>query len=148
MANGDGDKLHLAPNRSECCDEWGVLDGLHLKALVASKVPTEEHLVDNEVAGFSVESRRVRCRGVWNSSGVDEVRSCAVSRREEGVLGLEGEDPFRDVGRCLRAFPVALCVGMCISQVLRDICLSSMPCVGVWREWLEPFRRGGMVSSQ
>ncbi len=67
-----------------------------LAALVASEVPAEEHLADDEVARFSVESLGVRLRDVWDSSGVDEVGSRAVSRREEGVLGVEGEDPIRD----------------------------------------------------
>ena len=70
-----------------------------------------------------------------------------MSSREEGVLGLEGEDLLRDAGRRLRAFGVAVFGDLGVSQVLGDICMSMMPRVGVWGEWLEPIRRGGMLSS-
>ncbi len=112
VADGDGDEFHFSPCSSECSDEGSVLGGLCVKALVASEVPAEENIANYEVARSSVKSRGVRCRGVRDSSGVDEVRCRAVSRREEGVLGLEGEDPIRDGGRCLRAFPIAACVDL------------------------------------
>ena len=131
MADGDGDEFHFAPNSSKCVDERGVLGGLYLEALVASEDPAEELLADDEVARSSVKSRRVRFRCVRGSSGVDEVGSRAVTRREEGVLGLDGEDPFRDADRCLSAFRVAACGDRCVSHVLGDICVSVMPCVGV-----------------
>ena len=117
MADGDGDKFHFAPYSSKCVDERGVLGDLHLEALGASEVPAEEDLADQEVAVLPVESRGIRLRCVRDSSGVDEVGSRAVFRREEGVLGLEGEDPFRDAGRCCGALCVSVCVDRCVSQV-------------------------------
>ena len=97
---------------------------------MASEVSAEEHLADDEVARSSIESLGVRLRGVRDSSGVDEVGRRAVSRREEGVLGFEGEDPIRDAVRCLRAFLVAACVDLCVSRVLGDVCASALPGVG------------------
>ena len=113
---------------------------------MASEVPAEEHLDDDEVARSSIKSRGVRLRGVRYSSGVDEVGRRAVSHRVEGVLGLEGEDPIRDAGRCLRAFLVAACVDLCVSRVLGDVCASASLSVGCWGERLESVRRW-MVSS-
>ena len=88
VANGDGHEYHLSPRLLECVDEGGVLCGFFLSSLVAAEVPTEEHLVDYEVAVFPVECRRIWFRSVRDSSGVDEVGSGTMSRREEGVLGL------------------------------------------------------------
>ncbi len=88
VSNGDGHEFHLSPHFLECVDEGDVFGGLLLTSLVAAKVPTEEHLVEDEVAVLPVECRRIWIRCVRDSSGVYEVGSCTVSRREEGVLGL------------------------------------------------------------
>jgi hypothetical protein len=103
-----------------------------LEPLVAFEVPTEAGLDEDEVAGLSVEGRLVRFRSVRNSSGVDEVGSCAMYIRED-VLDLEGENPLRDAGRGLCAFLVAIRVDLCVPRVLGDICVYVVPCVGVWR---------------
>ncbi len=71
VANRDGHEFHFSPS-----------------SLVAAEVSTEEHLVDDEVAVLPVKCLRVWIRRVRDSSGVDEVGSCTVSRLEEGVLGL------------------------------------------------------------
>ncbi len=81
MADGDGQEVHLSPNRFKSYDEWGVLGGLLLKPLVASEVLAESDLNEDKVALIAVESARVRCRGVRYSSGV-EVGGGAVSRPE------------------------------------------------------------------
>ncbi len=81
MTNRDGHEFHLRPFL-ECVDEGNVLGGLLLTPLMAAEVPTKEHLVEDEVAVLTVECRRIRFRGVWDSSGVNEVESCAVFRRE------------------------------------------------------------------
>ncbi len=133
VANGDGHEFYLPPYRLERVDKGGVLGGLLLELLVASEVPTEADLDEDEVVGLSVADRRVRFRSVRDSSGVDEVGRCALSRREEGVLGLEGENPLRDAGRGLCAFLVVVRVDLGVPRVLEDICVSVAPCVGVWR---------------
>ena len=58
------DDIHLSPNRLEGGDEWGVLGGLLLKPLVASKVLAKSDLDDNEVTPLAVEGGQVRRRGV------------------------------------------------------------------------------------
>ena len=88
VADWDGHEFHFSPHFLECVDEGDVLGGFFLSSLVAAEVPTEEHLVDDEVAVFPVECLRIWVRCVRDSSGVDEVGSCTMSRREEGVLGL------------------------------------------------------------
>ncbi len=90
VADGDGHDFYLSPHRFEGGDEWGVLDGLLLKPLVASEVLTESDFEEDEVALLAVESARVWRRGVRYSSGVNEAGGCAVSRPEKGLLGLEG----------------------------------------------------------
>jgi len=88
VANGDGHKFHLSPRRFESGDEWGVLGGLLLEPRVASEVLAKSDLDDDEVAHLAVESARVRRRGVRYPSCVDDVGGGAVSRLEEGLLGL------------------------------------------------------------
>jgi hypothetical protein len=88
VADWDGHEFHFPPHFLECGDEGDVLCGFFLSSLVAAEVPTEEYLVDDEVAVFPVECRQIWFRRVRDSSGVDEVGSCTMSRREEGVLGL------------------------------------------------------------
>ena len=88
VANGDGHENHLSPHFLECVDEGDVLGGLFLTSLVATEVSAEEHLVEEEVAVLPVECLRVWVWSVRDSTGVDEVGGCAVSRREEGVLCL------------------------------------------------------------
>ena len=71
VADGDGHEIHLPPHRLQSGDEWGVL--------VASKFQAESDLDDDEDALLSVESARVRRRGVRYSSSVDKVGGGAVS---------------------------------------------------------------------
>ncbi len=104
-----------------------------MEPLVASEVPTKADLDEDEVASLSVEGRRVRFRSIRDFSGVDEVGSCAMSLREEGVLDLEGNNPLRDAGRGLCAFLVVVRVDLGVPRVLGNICVSVAPCVGVWR---------------
>ncbi len=73
VADGDGHELHLAPDGLEGGDKGGFLHSLLLFSLVASKVPAESDLDDNEVALLAVKVVRVRHWAVWYSSGVDEV---------------------------------------------------------------------------
>ena len=79
MADGDGHEFHFTPHHFESYAEWGVLGGLLLKPLMASEVPAESDLDEDEVALLAVESARVRRRGVRYSFGVDEVGGGAVS---------------------------------------------------------------------
>ncbi len=58
-ADGNGHKFHLSPFSFESVDEWGVLDGLLLKLLVATEVPAESDLDDDKVALLAVESALV-----------------------------------------------------------------------------------------
>jgi hypothetical protein len=63
---------------------------------VATEVLAEEDLADEEVALLPVEGGRVRLGAVRDSSGVDEVGGCSMSRAEEAVLYFEGKDPLGD----------------------------------------------------
>ena len=96
VANGYGHEFHLAPERLELFDEGGVLGGFLLAPLVAAEVLAEEDLADEEVALLPVEGGRVRLGAVRDSSGVDEVGGCSMSRAEEAVLYFEGKDPLGD----------------------------------------------------
>ena len=96
MADRNGHELHLAPHFLEGVDQWGVLGGLLSLPLVASEVSAEEDLADDEVALLPVEGGRVRLGVVRDSSGVDEVGGCSMSRAEEAVLYFEGKDPLGD----------------------------------------------------
>ncbi len=69
VANGDGHENHLSPHLLECVDEGDVLGGLLLTSLVATEVPTEEYLIEDEVAVLPVECRRIWFRCVRDSSG-------------------------------------------------------------------------------
>ncbi len=96
MADRNGHELHLAPYFLEGVDKWGVLGGLLALPLVATKVSTEDDLAEEEVALLPVEGGRVRLEAVRDSSGVDEVGGCSMSRAEEVVLYFEAEDLFGD----------------------------------------------------
>ena len=96
MSYRDSHELHLAPHFLEGVYKWGVLGGLLLLPLVAAEVTAEEDLADEEVALLPVEGGRVRLGAVRDSSGVDEVGGCSMSRAEEVVLDLEGKDPLGD----------------------------------------------------
>ena len=96
MADRDGHEFHLAPNFLEGVDKWGVLGCLLALSFVAAEVLAKEDLADEEVALLPVEGGRVRLGAVRDSSGVDEVGSCSVSRVEEAVLYFEGKDPLGD----------------------------------------------------
>ena len=79
MSDGEGDELHSPPVLPEGLDEGKVLVGLVFSFVLASQVPAESDLDDDEDAVFLVEGVRVRGWGVWYSSGVDEVRCRAVA---------------------------------------------------------------------
>ena len=96
MADRDGHEFHLAPNFLEGVDKWGVLGCLLALSFVAAEVLAEEDLADEEVALLPVEGGRVRLGVVRDSSGVDEVGGCSMSRAEEAVLYFEGKDPLGD----------------------------------------------------
>ena len=96
MADRDGHEFHLAPNFLEGVDKWGVLCCLLALPFVAAEVLAEEDLADEEVALLPVEGGRVRLGAVRDSSGVDEVGGCSMSRAEEAVLYFEGKDPLGD----------------------------------------------------
>ena len=145
VADGNGHELYLAPHFPEGVDEWGVLGGLLLKPLVTTELLAETYLDDDEIAILPIEGGWVRFGVVRDSSGVDEVGSCTMARREEGVLGLEGEDPFRDAGWCCCAVHVAASIDRCVSQVQRDVCMSVVPGgIGDWGKGLEPVHRRGV----
>ena len=97
VADGDGHEFHLSPHHFEGGDEWGVLSGLLLKPLVASKVMAESDLDENEVALLALESARIRRRNVRYFSGVHEVGGGAVSRLKKNLLGLEGKMKLNEV---------------------------------------------------
>ena len=82
VADGDGHEYHLSPQRLEGVDKLGVFCGLLLKPLVAPEVLAKSDLEDEEDALFAVEGVWVRRRGVWYSSGVDEVGGGAMSLPE------------------------------------------------------------------
>ncbi len=92
----NGHELHLAPYFLEGVDKGGVLGGLLALPLVATEVSAEDDLAEEEVAFLPVEGGRVRLGAVRDSSGVDEVGGCSMSRAEEAVLYFEGKDPFGD----------------------------------------------------
>ncbi len=96
MADRNGHELHLAPHFLEGVDKRGVLGGLLLLPPVATEVSAEEYLAEDEVALLPVEGGRVRLGAVRDSSGVDEVGGCSMSRAEEAVLYFEGKDPLWD----------------------------------------------------
>ena len=79
VSDGEGDELHSPPVLPEGLDEGKVLVGLVFSFVIASQVPAESDLDDDEDAVFLVEGVRVRGWGVWYSSGVDEVRCRAVA---------------------------------------------------------------------
>ena len=96
VADRDSHEFHLAPDFLEGVDKWGVLGCLLLLPFVAAEVLAEEDLADEEVALLPVEGGRVRLGVVRDSSGVDEVGGCSMSRAEEAVLYFEGKDPLGD----------------------------------------------------
>ncbi len=96
MADMDGHELHLAPHFLEGGEKWGVLGGLLALPFVATEVLAEEDLADEEVALLPVEGGRVRLGIVRDSSGVDEVGGCTMSRAEEAILYFEGKNPLGD----------------------------------------------------
>ena len=63
---------------------------------MASEVPAEADLDEDEVTPLSVEGAWVRARCVRDSSGVDQVRCRSMARLIKGVLGNLREDPVRD----------------------------------------------------
>ena len=64
VVDSDGHEFHLSSRLFHRCDEWDVLGGLLLKPLVASEVVAKSDLDKDEAALLSVESVRVRRRGV------------------------------------------------------------------------------------
>ncbi len=96
MTDRNGHELHLAPHFLEGGDKWGVLGGLLALPLVATEVSPEDDLAEEEVALLSVKGGRVRLGAVRDSSGVDEVGGCSLSRAKEAVLYFEGKDPLGD----------------------------------------------------
>ena len=140
VADEDGREFHLSPYLFEGDDERGVLSGIFLKPLVASEVLAESDFDEDEVALLTVESDRVRRRGVRYSSGVNEVWGCAVSRPKKGLLGLEGKYPVRDAGRGLRAFQVSDCGGLIVPPVSGDIGMYAGSSFDFRWERLEPIR--------
>ncbi len=98
VADGDGHDIHLAPKCLELVDEWAVFGGLLLEPLVASEDLAETDLDDDQVALLAAERGRVHRWGVRDSSGVDEVWGCSMSRFAEAILGLERKYPVRDAG--------------------------------------------------
>ena len=79
MADGGGHEFHLPPHRFESGEEWDVVGSLLLKPLLTSEVLAKSDLKDDEDALLAIEGARVRRRGVWYSSGVNEVGGGAVS---------------------------------------------------------------------
>jgi hypothetical protein len=63
----------------------GVLLGILRVFLVASEVPGEHNLYEDEAACLFVEVHLTRVKRVRDSSVVYEVRSCAVASLDEGV---------------------------------------------------------------
>ena len=86
VADGDGHELHLSPELLEFIDEGGVFGGLLLEPLVASEVLAETDLDNDHVALLAVEGGRVRLGAVRDSSGVDQVGGCSLSRAKEAFL--------------------------------------------------------------
>ncbi len=90
MPDGDGHKLHSPSVFLEGRDEGMVLLGLLRVCLVASEVSGEPNLNENEGAQLFVEVGASVVRCVRDSSGVDEVRGCAVTSLEESQGFLRG----------------------------------------------------------
>jgi len=94
VADGDDDEFHPSPILLEGRDEGGVLLVIIRVFIVASEVPGEPNLYENEGACLFVEVILAGVGRVLDSSSVYEARSCA--RRElvylllvlhTGVLG-------------------------------------------------------------
>jgi len=106
----------------------------------------ESDLDNDEVALLAVESAWVRRWGVRYSSGVDEVGGGAVSRSEEGLLGLEGKYPLREASWGLHALRVTSRCEDVVSWVLGYVHMSSVTVLDISWEWCEPIRWGLIVS--
>jgi len=59
VVDGKGNELHSSPISSESSQEGEVFVGLLLELIVASEVPTEADLDDDEVAYFLVDVGQV-----------------------------------------------------------------------------------------
>ena len=84
MSDGDGDEFHPFPILLEGRDE-GVLIGLLSVFLVASEVPGDLNLYEDENACPFVEDGLAGVGRLRDSSCVYEVRSCAETSLEESL---------------------------------------------------------------
>ena len=83
----------------------GVLLCLLVELNVASEVPVEVDLDEDEGALLFDEGGRVGRGSVWDPSCVYEVRCCAMSGFEQQLGLFTWEDPIRDVAwRCSAFF--------------------------------------------
>lgn len=85
VADGDDDEFHPSPILLEGRDEGGVLLVILRVFLVASEVPGEPNLYENEGACLFVEVSLAGVGRVWDSSSVYEARSCATASLEESL---------------------------------------------------------------
>jgi hypothetical protein len=88
MADGYGNEFHPSPLLLEGRDEWGVFLGLLLVFFVATKVPREPNLNENEDTCTFVETSPSRVGRIRDPSCVYEVRRCAMASFEEGFIYL------------------------------------------------------------
>ncbi len=85
VSDGDGDEFHSSPMLLESRNEGCVLLGILRVFLVASEVPGELNLYEDEGACLFVEVDLAGVGRVRDSSSVYEVRSCAVASLKEGL---------------------------------------------------------------
>ncbi len=85
VSDGDGDKFHPPPVFLEGRNEEIVLLGLLRVFLVTSEVSRESNFNENEGAHIFIEVGGAETQGVRDSSGVYEVRCCAVAFVEESL---------------------------------------------------------------
>jgi len=86
VSDWDGDEFHPSPILSEGRDEGGgVLLGLLRVFLVASEVPGESDLYEDEGACLFVEVCLAYVDSVWDFPCVYEVRGWAVAFLEESL---------------------------------------------------------------
>jgi len=85
VSDGDGDEFHPSQMLLEGHDKRGVIIGLLRVFLVASEVPGEPNLYEDEGACLFVKVGLAGVGRVRDSSGVYEVRSCAVASLEESL---------------------------------------------------------------
>ena len=117
VADGEGNELHPSPVSSEGRNEEGVFLCLFLDLNVATEVPTETDLYDDEGALFLVERGRVGGGIVWDPSYIDEVWSCVMSGLEQRLGLSRQEDPIVYAAGCHGALCVSVSGGITLVAV-------------------------------